>query len=215
MNRFHAWCGWAALAALLWGTGCGTVPVVGSTRTTEVAVQPACPQPHGPCEPPRWLAGLARGDEAQLRADRDAAFERYLASGNPEDRRRALATALASPPDPGRDRQLAELLDRDPAPKVASGWLADLDRALLRAFDARVRGPGTGAENGPSARAERRIAELERQLARARAEVRNLQTRARTRDARVRALERQIEELKSIEQIIDQREKPRSTGGNP
>ncbi len=213
MSRFPAW-GWPALGAVLWTAGCGTVPV-GSTRTTEVAVQPACPQQYRPCTPPTWLAGLSRGDEAAARTARDAAFERYLASGSPEDRRRALATALVSPPDPDRDGRLAEVLERDPAGKTVAGWLADLDRALLRAFDARVRGLSPAPESGPSAEADRRIAELERQLTRARAQVQNLQLQAQARDARVRALERQIEELKSIEQIIDQREKPRPTGGNP
>ncbi len=185
----------SALAGLVLLGGCAGWPG-GAVRTTRVSVRPECPEPP-PCpDPLRPVRAVASLTEREARAAWGRALEDALVRGTPGDRVRLLALTLVLPPSREREAAAARALE----PEAGSSDLEGLLRRVLAARPA----PVTRAPQGDGC--EDRAAGLERELRRARARVRELQGRVAEQEEMTRALERQIEELKTIEQIMERRE---------
>ncbi len=193
--------GWGVvLAGLGVLQGCGVLPAreVRDRQvrvTAEAPAPPACPDP---LRPLREALALPL-PEAEARWGREVA---EAALGNPEARVRVLALAVRLPPARGRRADLDRLF-----PPGEDGGVSDpLEQILLAA--ARRVPPPAPAQAEPKAADEacrRRLAKAEEASQRAQARVRDLEQRLRRREEENRALERQIEELKTIERILEHR----------
>ena len=185
------------LAGVMVLGGCAGWPG-GAVRTTRVSVRPECPEPP-PCPDPLGpIRAVGSLSEREAREAWGKALEDALVRGTPEDRVRLLALTLVLPPSREREAAVARALEPRSGPEST-----DLERLLRRVLAAR---PAPGTRAPARDRGAERAAALKRDLGRARARVRELQGRVAEQEAAIRALERQIEELKAIEQIMERRE---------
>ncbi|WP_025321835.1 hypothetical protein [Deferrisoma camini] len=187
-----------ACLALLGVSACSWAPVRGP-ESRRVRVMNERPEPSRRPDPLSAVAevlALSRGDAERAWG---ASVEEAWVTGSPEARIRVLALAAVLPPSPKR----AADLDRLFPPSAEPRGRPPLEELLLRVVRDRPPPRPASPPAGPDPACRRRLSRAEKEAERARKDLARTRERLERQQEENRALQRQIEELKVIERIME------------